>query len=341
MSYNYPQCDYPQKTKVKTLQIRFIIGGVLILLLIVPILTGCQRHPALPGELPTQAPKDTIVVQSPDPVDDPDAPEETLNPMEAQAPDKLALPDNLPTPTLGIGSVMTRETDGMEMVYVPAGDFVMGSDADCGDGPAHDVYLDAYWIDKYEVSNAQYALCVSTGACTGPSQSDSYTRSNYYGNPEYDNYPVIYVSWQQAQDYCQWAGGDLPTDAQWEKAARGTDSRTYPWGDASPTCSLANFHSENFCVGDTSPVTDYEAGASPYGALNMAGNVKEWVYDWYGFYEREYQTNPVGPSSGLGRVLRGGSWNDIYKGICTASRVGLNVNRNDHWLGFRCVFPQP
>ena len=236
----------------------------------------------------------------------------------------------------------------MEMVYVPAGEFEMGgSDADAWDDekPVHTVDLDAYWIDKYEVSNAQYALCVADGDCTKPEFTSSFTRSSYYGNPEYDNYPVIYVSWHQAQAYCQWAGGDLPTEAQWEKAARGTDGRTYPWGNESPTCQLANYDSgnNNYCVGDTSPVTNYEKGASPYKALNMAGNVWEWVGDRYAsdYYSNSPAENPTGSTSGSFRVIRGGSWYNLNWGIRAAIRSDDDPTSTLSYIGFRCALPQP
>ena len=242
----------------------------------------------------------------------------------------------------------TREIDGMEMVYVSAGEFTMGSETYDDEKPVHTVDLDAYWIDKYEVSNAQYALCVEEGECTQPSQTKSYTHSNYYGNPEYDDYPVIYVSWHQARDYCQWAGGDLPTEAQWEKAARGTDGRTYPWGDESPTCQLTNFDNgtyanPSYCVGDTSPVTDYEPGASPYGALNMAGNVWEWVKDWYGedYYSTSPTNNPSGSTSGEYRVYRGGSWVEFDWYIRAAYRYYGSPTYTNFNNGFRCALPQP
>lgn len=258
-------------------------------------------------------------------------------------------PTRTPDPNLGIGSMMTRETDGMEMVYVPAGKFIMGSENGYDDQkPVRQVYLDSYWIDKYEVSNAQYALCVASGACTKPSLTKSQTRNNYYGNPDYDNYPVIQIDWHQSQAYCQWVGGDLPTEAQWEKAARGTDGRTYPWGNESPTCQLTNFNkglygNQSYCIGDTSPVTDYEAGASPYGALNMAGNVREWVNDWYGsnYYSTSPTRNPSGPSSGEYRVLRGGSWSNHGWYIRAASRYSLYPTNTLNNSGFRCVLPQP
>jgi len=244
----------------------------------------------------------------------------------------------------GIGSSKTREIDGMEMVYVPAGEFEMGgSDADAysDEKPVHRVDLDAYWIDKYEVSNAQYALCVAAGDCTKPEYTNSYTRSNYYGNQEYDNYPVIRVSWHQAQAYCQWAGGDLPTEAQWEKAARGTDGRTYPWGNESPNSNLVNYNQN---IGDTSPVTDYESGASPYGALNMAGNVWEWVRDWYdsNYYSNSPAENPSGPASGEYRMLRGGSWDNYSRSIRAAVRYyDVPTYTFSGVRGFRCALPQP
>jgi serine/threonine protein kinase len=247
----------------------------------------------------------------------------------------------MPETDLRVGSTMTRDKDGMEMVYVPAGTFTMGSKTDDSDvwddeKPEREVYLDAYWIDKYEVSNGQYALCVEAGECTAPHDSSSYTRSSYYGNDEFDNYPVIYVDWYQASAYCEWAGGRLPTEAEWEKAARGPDGNKYPWGDESPSCSLANY---SRCKGDTTAVGSYPDGASYYGAMDMAGNVWEWVNDWWSDrYDTSVTRNPQGPETGEYRILRGGS--GYYWYLRSANRYwGSPGSRGYDW-GFRCAFPR-
>ena len=245
-----------------------------------------------------------------------------------------------PTPTLmlkpkpTIGSTQISPKDGMAMVYVPEGAFEMGSKTMSSgypdEKPIHTVYLDAFWIDQTEVTNAMYADCVADGSCKN--------MADYMDETGKKGHPVVGVDWYNAHAYCEWAGRRLPSEAEWEKAARGTDGRTYPWGEGI-SCSLANYKPENYCVGDTSAVGSYPNGASPFGALDMAGNVREWVQDWYDsdYYNNSPSSNPTGPSSGDSRVLRGGSW-DINSWVMRlALRYWYVPTFAEDYLGFRCA----
>jgi len=238
----------------------------------------------------------------------------------------------------------TRATDGMVMVYVPAGEFTMGDTSGFPEErPQHQVSLGAYWIDRTEVSNAMYLLCVDAGACTPPVMRRSQTRSEYFGSPQFSNYPVMNVRWEQAQRFCEWAGGKLPSEAEWEKAARGVDGRLFPWGNEYPDPQLANV--DKFSR-DSEPVDSHPQGSSPYGALNMSGNVWEWVADWY---DAEYYTknqdwnNPTGPGQPSGEPLRSGRGGSFIWSVAMASAAVRDWYQPEpqemgYGVGFRCAY---
>jgi formylglycine-generating enzyme required for sulfatase activity len=242
-----------------------------------------------------------------------------------------------PAPSLGVGSTLVSDLDSMTLLYVPAGEFIMGNDNGALDEqPAHRVYLDAFWIDQSEVTNHMYSLCVDAKECQLPKDLRSFTRNHYYGNTGFDNYPVIQVDWNMAQKYCTWAGRRLPTEAEWEKAARGMDGNIYPWGNDAPNATLLNY---NYNAQDTTGVNSYAAGMSPYGAYDMLGNVWEWVSDWYDpmYYQSSPPSNPKGPATESARVHRGGSWRDDVSYISAAKRDSGDPAYADFYLGFRCA----
>lgn len=308
---------------------KFIIAFVFLL-------TACTTT-----EVPAVPPTPTIVPTTPPPTAIPTNTMETVVPTVSQAPMETSLKQRV------------SPMDGMPQVYVPAGTFRMGG-MDVrrapNETPEHDVTLDAFWMDQLEVTNAMYTLCVNTGGCMPPQSFKSQRRASYFDNPEFRDYPVIYVTWAQAKTYCEWAGRRLPTEAEWERAGRGGDFRTFPWGEAKADGLLANF---NMLVGDTSRVGTYPAGASPFGVLDMAGNVAEWVNDFYtSSYTNAGTLNPTGPaaSSSLHRVVRGGSLGDAEINIRVSKRSSVlgsfpgtaadpNASLGDFSprIGFRCA----
>ncbi len=239
------------------------------------------------------------------------------------------------------GMNRTASRDGMQLVHVPAGVFWRGSEnkepqSRPDEKPKQAIYLDEFWIDRSEVTNSMYASCVREGFCEMPSQTSSQKNLFYYGREAFNEYPVIFVSWSDADRYCRWAGRRLPSEAEWEKAARGVDGRTYPWGNESASGLLANF---DYQVGDTTRTGSYPGGASPYGVLDMAGNVAEWVADWFdpNYYLSAGVINPLGPDQGEFRVQRGGSWLSQAHVIRTAYRLWNYPDSSFEGIGFRCA----
>jgi formylglycine-generating enzyme required for sulfatase activity/phage FluMu protein Com len=246
-----------------------------------------------------------------------------------------------PVPLPESGATRLREIDGMTEIYIPEGEFLMGGDDSVqdewpGEIPQHTVLLDAYWIDQHEVTNAQYALCVAADACTEPAEKYSNKRNSYYGHPSFENHPVLMVTIDQAREYCGWAGGSLPTEAQWEKAARGTDGQMYPWGDEPPDETLLNY---DLNVDDTTEVCSYPEGNSPYGLCDMAGNLWEYASDWYNesYYRNSPDSNPEGPASGTQIVVRGGSFADTEDVFRASFRFANDIESVWVNFGFRCV----
>jgi formylglycine-generating enzyme required for sulfatase activity len=248
--------------------------------------------------------------------------------------------------------------DGMTQLFVPAETAKMGGLdilLENDEIPAHNVTLDVFWIDQVEVTNGMYGLCVHSGVCRPPIKFNSDNREDYFGNPEFQDYPVIQVAWYDANAYCQWAGRRLPTEAEWERAARGDDMRDYPWGNEPPNEQNSN---ANNTIGDVTRVGSYAAGASPLGALDMAGNAWEWVADYYqpDYYTKSPSVNPKGPENGgldHLRVIRGGSFQDNLFDLRVSNRgyeVGPDPSklpnedayygRSSVKIGFRCATGQ-
>ena len=272
---------------------------------------------------------------NPNPTETTVQPTFTLQPTNTSTP----LPTETPVPASSTPDIRTilADKDHMNLLYVPAGEFTMGSDSGLDhEMPAHAVYLDEFWIDQTEVTIHMYSLCVEAGICKEPISKESFLYSNYYGSPEFEKYPVIHVDWNMAKTYCEWADRRLPTEAEWEKAARGDQALTYPWGNEEPNHHLLNFDNP---IGELTAVGSYPNGASPYGALDMAGNAWEWVADWYSetYYASSPTSNPLGPKSGQERVLKGGSWLDNSIRVRSSNRNHARPDDACVNCGFRCA----
>lgn len=230
------------------------------------------------------------------------------------------------------------------MLLVEAGSFLMGSDAgDNDERPAHTVQLDGYYIDTYEVTNAQYKVCVDALKCQLPQNTLFYISSTYR------NHPVVFVNWEMAVEFCEWRDARLPSEAEWEKAARGTNNLYYPWGwtfgdnilnycDLDCAYSWADkTHRDYYTM--TAPVDNYPDGKSVYGVFNMAGNAAEWVADWYAkdYYAISSVESPSGPEFGTYRILRGGSWYSRKLDVRTFVRSHLRPEVAYNYTGFRCA----
>lgn len=228
----------------------------------------------------------------------------------------------------------------MEMVYIPAGEFLMGSEpgepgSTEDENPQHRVYLDGYWISMFPVTNTMYQRCVRAKVCQYSVERETNPRSR---DPLFADHPAVHMTWTDAQHYCEWMGGRLPTEAEWEKAARGPNGWKYPWGNMHPNMNITN--AKNM-VGDTTPVGMFPDDRSYYGLYDMGGNVREWVADWYNadFYSESPTENPQGAASGEKKVLKGASWGDIYRFTRTANRLAHFPESPGHNRGFRCVIP--
>lgn len=225
---------------------------------------------------------------------------------------------------------------GVTMMLVPAGEFLMGSNhGEIDEQPVHKVYLASFYMDKYEVTNAQYRVCVSVKACNPPGDV------TYYQNAGYSDHPVTFVDWYMAEAYCSWRDARLPTEAEWEKAARGSTDVMYPWGDAID-CSYANYRGVNgYCVGDSSPVGGYEIGKSVFGIYDLAGNALEWVSSAYADYPYDPNDGREGLNISSMRVIRGGSWNNRGIEVRATVRAWAIPSRAEFDFGFRCAKDAP
>jgi len=328
-----------------------IAGGIVLVLIAAfglrALLNGADR---VPDGMITTIPIDSFSTVTPVPATEIFTPEvvapETVVP-DTPPPSEIITPEpptEVPvTPTLALERT---DSKGAEMVLVPAGNFYMGNKSDAsGELPINVINLNDFYIDRYEVTIQQYKQCVEAQGCKLP------TNQRAYFDTRLRNHPVTYVDWDMAGAFCAWRGARLPTDAEWEKASRGNEEPyNYPWGDAfdgtivnfcDEKCSIVAAKNTNYFDGyeNTAPVGSYEGGVSPYGLYDMAGNIAEWVNDWYdaGYYLAPPTQEPSGPETGTLHVLRGGSWVDNLYSVRVFVRQTAKPDETVSYIGFRCA----
>ncbi|MBK9005693.1 MAG: SUMF1/EgtB/PvdO family nonheme iron enzyme [Anaerolineae bacterium] len=283
------------------------------------------------GAMPQATSEPGSAIQPPVGTEPPVLTEVPIQPTQPQT--ITQAPVDLSGPPMEVGSKFLY-VDGSTLVAVPGGPFTMGHGGD--DNPEHEVNVSDFWLYRSKVTNSQYALCVLLGKCSPPNVD----KNGGYGDPVRANHPVTGVNYQQASEYCSFVNGRLPTEAEWEKAARGPDGNIYPWGDATPQCDLVNYGT---CEYETSKVIDHPAGQSYYEAFDMAGNVYEWVADWYdaNYYNNSPLDDPLGPDLALRRSVRSSGFNSPAYESESARRLSLAPVEQRNDLGFRCVVEDP
>ncbi len=322
---------FPGRKRWTLPAIAIAVIGTLVLL---GAIGGCWLLYTNPGILsigapPTQQalPSPSAIPPSPTAIPPTETNQPTSEPTFTPLPAETPFPDEI------------EDSKKVPMRFIPAGEFTMGSDetGDAASRPSHTVYVEAFYIDKYEVTNEMYDACAYAVECRRSRSSGSVTRSTYYNNPVFANYPVLYVDWSMAVAYCEWRGARLPTEAEWEKAARGTDERIYPWGTPIIDCSYANLAG---CVGDTTPVDQYDKSQSPYGVYGMAGNVWEWTSTLFKFYPYSAADGREDLTKSGKRIARGGSWHTFGGNAGNAradTRFSLDPGYYGAYVGFRCA----
>lgn len=311
---------WPRPAQQRKVSLGLLGAGCLLLLIAILL-------PSPPGPEPTPSPAPS----SPGP-SVPASSTVSPTPLGSEPPIITATSSPEPEP----GAQATSSTDGAALVYIPGATFKMGnSEMTNEEYPEHDIAVEAFWMDLAEVTNSLYGLCVKDGPCKSHIADILADGRAYYGEVPFADYPVINVTWFAARSYCEWAGRRLPTEEEWELAARGTDGRTYPWEGEVKGSSLADFVYSNQADRIPSKVGSYPDGASPYGVLDMAGNVAEWTDSWFDAYPDSPYSNPSYGTTR--RVARGGSYASYATQIRTSYRTGLDPNGTSQATGFRCA----